>query len=219
VTRVGAVTGPVLDGPEPVWVVGVRVLDGYVRAYCQLSITGLDHIPRSGPALLVANHVSYLDPIVLLVVGHRAGRRTRFLAVQEAFTRPGSGYFLRVGRHIPTGEGTAERTLALRRARDALNRGEVVVIYPEGTITRNGERRAAQGGVGLLALISRAPVIPIRTWGLERGTAPWWHRRRVQVAIGPPVDLAPALAATGRRRYDLTSALALAAVRALPRPS
>lgn len=198
--------------------VGLRLLDGYVRLGLRLRITGLEQLPRSGPALVVANHVSYLDPVVLIVVGHRAGRRLRFLGVQEAFDRPGSGHILRAGRHIPIGAGTAGRTLALRRAREVLKRGEVVLIYPEGTISTGGEPLPAQGGVGLLAVTSGVPVIPIRTWGLERGAAPWWHRRRAAVAVGPPVDLAPALAATGRQRYEVASALALAAIRALPRP-
>lgn len=204
---------------EPVWVVGIRILDGYVRLGLRLRVTGLEHIPPTGPALLVANHVSYLDPIVLIVVGHRAGRRARFLGVQEAFERPGSGFILRAGRHIPVGGDPADRMLAVRRARDVLRRGEVVLIYPEGTIPRAGEQRPAQGGAGLLAVTGGVPVIPIRTWGLERGAAPWWRRRPAEVSVGPPVDLSPALAATGRRRYDLASMLALDAVRALPRPS
>jgi len=199
-------------------VVVIRVLDGYVRIGLRLQITGLEHIPRYGPVLLVANHVSHLDPVVLIVVGHRAGRRTRFVAVQEAFDRRGSGFILRAGRHIPLGGGTAGRTLALRQARAALRQGEVVLIYPEGTISSSGELPAAQGGAGLLALTSGVPVIPIRTWGLERGGAPWWHRRRVTVAIGPPVDLTPALGVSGRNRYQRASALALEAVRAMQRP-
>lgn len=204
---------------EPVWVVVVGLLDGYVRLGLRLRVSGLEHIPRSGPALLVANHVSYLDPVVLIVVGQRAGRRARFLGVQEAFDRPGSGHILRAGRHIPIGEEPAERMLALRRAREVLRRGEVVLIYPEGTISGGEERRPAHGGAGLLAVTAGVPVIPIRTWGLERGAAPWWHRRRAAVSIGPPVDLTPALALAGRGRYELASTLALDAVRALPRPT
>ncbi len=206
---------------EPVWLVGIQVLDGYVRAALRLRITGLEHLPRSGAALLVANHVSYLDPVVLIVVGHRAGRRVRVLSVQEAFERPGSGFFLRAGRHIPVGADPADRMVAIRRARAALHRGEVVLIYPEGTIASGTEQRAARGGAGLLALTSGVPVIPIRTWGLERGAARCWHRRRASVVVGPPVDLTPANQMSGRRRYEAAAALALDAVRALrpPEPS
>jgi 1-acyl-sn-glycerol-3-phosphate acyltransferase len=75
-----------------------------------------------------------------------------------------------------------------------------------------------QGGAGLLALTSGVPVIPIRTWGLERGGAPWWHRRRVTVAVGSPVDLTPALGVNGRNRHQRASTLALEAVRAMQRP-
>lgn len=196
----------------------IHLLDVYVRLGLRLRITGLEHIPRSGPALLVANHVSYLDPVVLIVVGHRAGRRVRFLGVQEAFERPGSGHVIRAGRHIPIGPTAADRMVAIRRARDTLRGGGAVLIYPEGTIGGDGELRDAQGGAGLLALTSGAPVIPVRTWGLERGAAPWWHRRPASVAVGPPVDLSPTQGITGRRRYAVASALAMDAVWALPRP-
>ena len=219
--RPAAATGPGASAGydfEPVWVVGIRLLAGYVRIHFRLRVAGLEHLPRSGPALVVANHVSYLDPVVLIVVGQRAGRRMRFLGVQEAFERPVSGFILRAGRHIPIGTEAPDRMLAVRRARDVLQRGEVVLIYPEGTITRDGEQPDAHGGAGLLALTSGVPVIPIRHWGLERGAAPWWHRRRAAVTVGPPVDLTPASAVTGRRRYEVASSLALDAVRALTPP-
>jgi 1-acyl-sn-glycerol-3-phosphate acyltransferase len=197
-----------------VWAVAIRGLDLYVRLATRLTVRGLDHIPRSGPALLVANHVSYLDPVVLVVVGHRAGRRkTRFVGYREAFEKPVTGWFLRAGRHIPVREGT-ERVLTIRQARAALDRGDLVLIYPEGTIATAGAVTEAKGGAGLLALSAGVPVIPIATAGLERGAAPWWRRRRATVTVGPPVDLADA-PGRGRARYEAASNQCLDAVRAL----
>lgn len=204
------------DGREPVWAVSIRALDLFVRVTTRLRVIGLHHIPREGAALLVANHVSYLDPVVLVVLGHRAARRrTRFVGVREAFDRPLTGWFLRAGKHIPVGAGV-ERMLTIRMARAALDRGDLVLIYPEGTIPAAGAAAEAKGGAGLLALSSGVPVVPIGTRGLERGAAPWWRRRRASVTIGPPVDLTAATGATGRRRYEAASDLCLDAIRELP---
>lgn len=200
---------------EPVWIVTIRALDLFVRIATRLRVTGLEHIPTTGPALIVANHVSFLDPVVLVVLGHRAARRrTRFIGVRAAFEHPISGFFIRAGRHIPVGETAAERMLTIRQARAALDRGDLVLIYPEGTIAA-GSGSEAKGGAGLLAVSSGVPIIPIATRGLERGSAPWWRRRRASAVIGPPVDLSEALAATGRQRYETASNLALRAIREL----
>lgn len=195
-----------------VWWVGIRALDAYVRLAVRLSVTGLDNLPTRGPAIVVANHVSYLDPVVLLVLAHRRGRQLRALAVREAFARPVVGWFMRIGRQIPVGAGL-DRMVALRGAKEALARGDLVLVYPEGTIT--GARPvAAKGGAGLLALTLGVPVIPIFTRGLERAGRRRW-RRRAQAVIGRPVDLTAVHGARGRPRYEAASERMLAAIRKL----
>lgn len=203
------------ERPEPVWWVGARVLDLAVRALVDLRIVGLEHLPRAGAALLAANHVSYLDPVVLLVVAHRAGRKVRFLTVQEAFDRPVTGWFFRVGRHIPVAEGSRQLR-ALRAARDALDAGELVLVYPEGTIPAQPGAAAAKRGIGWLAATSGVPVVPIGTEGLERqpGRRPF-PRRRACVAVGAPVVLDDLPAGRGRARDEAASARILDAVRGL----
>lgn len=197
---------------DVVWRLGIRVLDAFVRLAVRLTVTGLDNLPASGPAIVVANHVSYLDPVVLLVLAHRRGRRLRALAVREAFARPVVGWFLRIGRQIPVGSG-AQGTVALRAARQALARGDLVLVYPEGTIAV--ERTVvARGGAGLLALSGGVPVIPVRTRGLERGSPRAW-RRRAYAVIGRPIDLTVPDGLRGRRRYEAASEQMLAAIRSL----
>ncbi|MDQ6648669.1 MAG: 1-acyl-sn-glycerol-3-phosphate acyltransferase [Actinomycetota bacterium] len=203
-------------GREPVWSVAIRLVDAAGRAYLPLTVSGLAHIPRSGPALLATNHVSYLDPVVMLLVAHRAGRKMRGMATDEAFGKPVSGWLLRAGHHIPIRQGQGA-LVAIRTATAALAAGEVVLIHPEGTIPRDGAAVAsAKGGAGLLALTRGVPVIPIATRGVERGGSPW-RRRPVTVVIGPPVDLSAYAATRGRSRYEQASETVLAAIRDLER--
>lgn len=209
-------SGPAAQRPaaEPVWWVGIRLLSLFVRVVTPLRIVGLENLPVSGPAVVVANHVSYLDPIVLVVVAHRRGRKMRFLGVREVFERPVVGRLLRIGRHIPVGYGP-EAMLAIRQARAALARGDLVLIYPEGTIPGSAPVTAAKGGAGLLALSTGVPVVPIATRGLERRPGRSCRRRRVGVRVGPPVRLDGLGQLSGRRRYDAAAEEMLAAIRDL----
>jgi len=201
-------------GREPVWWIAIRMLEGFVRLAVPLRTVGLSNIPASGPALIVANHVSYLDPIVLVVLAHRRGRKMRFLGSRAAFERPVSGWWIRAGHHIPVG-GRGEGKQAIRLAKEALDRGDLVLVYPEGTIPRAGPVQSAKSASGLLALTCRVPVIPIATAGLERGTAPWWRRRRASAVVGTAVDLSDLGPVTGRGRYEAASDRLLAAIRDL----
>lgn len=206
-----------IRGAEPVWAVSIRLVAAAGRAYLPLRVQGIEHIPRTGPALLATNHVSYLDPVVMLLVAHRAGRRMRGMATDEAFGKPVSGWLLRAGHHIPIRSGQGA-LVAIRTASAALAAGEVVLIHPEGTIPRDGEGvdAGAKGGAGLLALTRGVPVIPIATRGVERGGSRW-RRRHVTVVVGPPVDLASYAAARGRGRYEQASDAVLRAIRDLER--
>lgn len=201
-------------GREPRWWIAIRMLAGLVRVAAPVRVSGLANLPATGPALVVANHVSYLDPIVLLVLAHRRGRRMRFLCSREIFERPVVGWWVRAGHHIPVGSGS-EGTQAVRLAKAALDRGDLVLVYPEGTIPGTDPVKAAKGGAGLLALTCRAPVIPVATAGLERGLTPWWRRRRAGAVIGTPIDLAGVGTVSGRRRYEAASDLMLDAIRDL----
>jgi 1-acyl-sn-glycerol-3-phosphate acyltransferase len=186
----GAAPGPDYWGrPEPLYPLVLPVIDILVRAVFRLEVHGADNLPRRGPVLLVANHVSYLDPCVLATVAHRAGRRIRFLALSDLFSKPGLGRLLRAGRMIPVHRGHGAEPM-LRDARAALTAGEAVLVYPEGTIPAPGITVEAQRGAGLLALAAPGPVVPLGSWGLERrrSTLPP-VRRRASVVFGEPLDV------------------------------
>lgn len=205
-------------GPPLVWWVGVRFCDLVVRLLGRVEVVGAGRIPRTGGALIAANHVSHVDPLVLLVVAHRAaGRKVRLMGVQEIHDKPVLGWWVRAGRHIPVTQGSSSRA-PLEAAERALRAGELVLIYPEGTIARSGDGGAAKGGVGLLALRAGVPVVPLRSRGLEHGrVVRWrpWRRLRASVAVGEPVELPDVSGLRGSARYRAVGDAVLAAVRRL----
>jgi 1-acyl-sn-glycerol-3-phosphate acyltransferase len=190
-------------------------LDVAARLLFRLEVRGIAYVPTEGSVLIIANHVSYLDPCVLAAVAGRSGRRLRFLALADLFSKPGLGWVLRKGRMIPVERGRgADQMIA--RACAALDAGEAVLVYPEGTIPSPGEIVGAKRGAGLLALRSAAPVIPVATSGLERrrGRLPPL-RRRVVVAWGRPLDLDAFRRAPDRDAQRAAAEDMLAAVRSL----
>ncbi len=206
------------DGGNPVvWAVCVRAVDLAVRLLGTVRITGAEHVPRTGAALLAANHVSHLDPVVLLVVAHRCGRKVRIMGVRDVHDHPLVGRFVRAGRHIPVVQGSPSRA-PLLAAETALAAGELVLVYPEGTIPEAGAQVAAKGGVGLLTSRAGVPVVPLRSRGLERGALTgWrpWRRLRATVAVGPPVPLPDVAHLRGSARYTVLGDAVLDAVRRL----
>ena len=158
---------------------------------------GGEHIPRTGGALLACNHVSFADPIydVAFTISH--GRVPRFLAKSELWSMPVVRRVMAGGRHVPVRRDSARATGAYRDAVAALNRGEVVVFFPESTYTADptGWPMKAKNGIGRIALVTGAPVIPVANWGTQellpphRGGLRLLPRKRVSVVAGPPVDL------------------------------
>lgn len=155
----------------------------------------LERIPAHGPALIACNHASYLDPIANAYAVVRAGRRPRFLAKDDLFDIPVVGRALAGAGQIPVSRGSSDRTPLLRAER-ALAGGEVVVVYPEGTVTTraNGLPMAGKTGTVRLSLATGVPITPMVSWG----SAPVWQRsgpgslkpgRPVWVSVGPTIDL------------------------------
>ncbi|KAA2253537.1 1-acyl-sn-glycerol-3-phosphate acyltransferase [Solihabitans fulvus] len=158
---------------------------------------GGERIPRTGAALLVYNHVSHLDPVFDAVFVHKNTRIPRFLAKHSLWTIPLVGKVLIGTGQIPVYRGTADAQQSLRDAHQALRDGKVVVIYPEGTITRDpdGWPMHSRTGVARLALENDVPVIPAARWGTRdiydqynKKFRPF-PRKLVVQRVGEPVDL------------------------------
>ena len=183
-----------------------------------LRVVGAERVPARGGVLLAANHVSFLDPVVLALALYDCGRRkARFVALADLFDHPLVGWLLRGTRMIPVARGRGVACMA-DDASAALDAGQAVLVYPEGTIVPPGQTRPARPGAGLVALRASVPVLPIASHGLER------HRRRlpplrrrVSVVIGPPVDLSPWRGRLDRQAQLEASAALLASVQALRR--
>ncbi|MCU0265214.1 MAG: 1-acyl-sn-glycerol-3-phosphate acyltransferase [Actinomycetia bacterium] len=183
-------------GSDLVWRVAVPVVVLWRRLRHEVAVTGLERLPEKGPVLVVANHVSFRDPLVVVTVAWQRGRRLRALVVEEAFRYPVTGWVLRWSGMIPVPPHSG-RQQSLAAAAEALGAGEAVLIYPEGTIPRPGQVPRALPGVGHLALATGAPVVPVATRGLERRRARRTsdrrrcplRRRPVTVTVGAPVPL------------------------------
>ncbi|MEU4619183.1 lysophospholipid acyltransferase family protein [Actinoplanes sp. NPDC023801] len=155
-----------------------------------------DRIPATGPVILVPNHVSHFDPLVVAHYLYRAGRWPRFLGKASVWQVPIIGYLLTKTRQIPVERGSVEAVKSLDTLIEALREGGAVVIYPEGTTTRHPDLWPMRGktGAARLALLTGAPVVPIANWGPQAIFDPRTNRLKlrrshVTVTTGEPVDL------------------------------
>jgi 1-acyl-sn-glycerol-3-phosphate acyltransferase len=159
---------------------------------------GLENIPAQGGVIIVANHVTILDPITLAHAVYDGARRTpSFLAKSELFKVPVVGSLLRKSGQIPVYRRTRDAVNSLREAEAAVAEGECVIIYPEGTCTRDpdGWPMVAKTGVARLVLASGVPVVPVAHWGTQailRYGSKRVHPfppKRVEAIAGEPIDL------------------------------
>ncbi len=161
------------------------------------NMEGLDAIPKRGPAILAFNHIAFLDPFAAAYAVDLAGRRPRFLAKAELFEDPRVKWILKGCGQIPVRRGTAAAPMALDHALDALEKGEVIVIFPEGTITRDPDLNPmeAKTGMARLALASGVPVTPCALWGTANiwpkdFEKRWWPPKQdIMVRVGHPMEM------------------------------
>lgn len=161
------------------------------------SYEGREHIPATGGALLVANHISHLDPIFSGLIVERSRRVPRFLAKHSLWSVPVLGQALAGSGQIPVYRESADAQQSLRDGTAALEEGKIVIIYPEGTITRDPQTwpMHARTGVARLALTADVPVVPMVHWGTHRVLDGYNKKFRplprgpITVRCGEPVDL------------------------------
>jgi putative phosphoserine phosphatase/1-acylglycerol-3-phosphate O-acyltransferase len=199
----------VSPGVVKVPVVGVelqRIVNQFTRPamfpYARFDIEGVEHIPRTGPAIIVANHRSYFDAAAVTVTIARSGRTVRFLGKKEVFDAPVIGQLAAAmgGIRVDRATGSDE---PLKAAVEALEGGELVALMPQGTIPRGpaffDPVLKGRWGAARLAKLTGAPVIPMGVWGTENV----WPRSsrlpnvfnitnppKVRIRVGKPVPLA-----------------------------
>jgi len=159
------------------------------RLWFNWRLEGLERVPAEGPAIIAGNHLSYLDPFAHGVFVVKAGRRPRFLAKQGLFDAPFVGTVLRGAHQISVQRGAGDRS-PIDDATRAVEQGEVVVIYPEGTTTTTNEDfspgRGKTGAVRL-SIATGIPILPVATWG---GQFVWRKSGRQSLAFGRPIWVA-----------------------------
>ncbi len=192
-------------------------------------------LPAHGGIVVVPNHTSHFDPLAAAHYLYDAGRPPRFLAKDSLFEIPLAGTIVRKAGQIPVHRETGTAEQAMGSAINAVRAGECIVVYPEGTITRDPALWPMRGktGAARIALATGCPVIPMAVWGAQHVLAPYGKKptlvppQTVTVTIGPPVDLSdlmgqpetgPILHVATERIMDAITAL-VAELRAQPVPA
>ncbi|KDN83043.1 acyltransferase [Kitasatospora cheerisanensis KCTC 2395] len=162
---------------------------------------GWEHLPEKGGFIAAVNHNSVIDPVFYGHWQYNSGRPPRILGKSSLFSVPFIGFMLRKTGQIPVFRDSTDAADAFRAAIDAVNAGQCVQFYPEGTLTRDPDMWPMTGksGAARVALMTGAPVIPVAHWGAQEIIPPYgnggkgkYHlfpRHRVTVAAGPAVDL------------------------------
>jgi 1-acyl-sn-glycerol-3-phosphate acyltransferase len=155
----------------------------------------LDRIPPRGGVIIVINHLSELDTVLMARLVWQSGRIPRFMVKSDVLSWPVVGGIIRRCRQIPVLRGTSDAAKSLHAAVEALDQGEAVIIYPEGTTTKDpaGWPMQAKTGVARLVLLTPdTPVVPVGQWGAQRRKG--WRRlvpkrRDALASVGHPLDL------------------------------
>ena len=182
---------------ETTYLIAKAILKPWLWGWFNWTLEGVENIPRKGAALLAMNHISYLDPLAAAYVIDKAERVPRFLAKAELFQDKRIAWILKGAKQIEVRRGSRDAPMALDNAFAALDKGEIVVVFPEGTVATDAELTPLKPKTGLarLALGHDAPVIPCAVWGTQnvwpKGYRKhWWPPRQdILVRVGKPLDI------------------------------
>lgn len=161
-------------------------------------IDGRENIPAEGAFVLAPNHFSNIDPLVVGLSMYKTGRMPRYFAKASLFTVPVLGWFLRATEQVPVERSGRTRTNdPLAAARQISQKGHAIVVYPEGSLTRDPDLWPMRGKSGAvrIALEQGIPIIPAAHWGtqqlmdLRTNRIRLFPRKKVRVRFGKPVDL------------------------------
>ena len=185
-------------GANPIvyWLVRA-VLQPFFLIYFRMSRIGREHIPAEGPVIIASNHRSFLDPFVIATM---ARRPMYYVAKKEIFVWRWEAWLLNALGAFPVDRGGGDAEM-IKTAEAILGRGDIVLMFPEGTRTRPGALGKPKRGVGRLALETGAPVVPVAVIGTEAVRRGWRFRpHKVRIRAGRPLrfphveDASPALA-------------------------
>lgn len=167
------------------------LMRGLLRTFARWDIVGHDRVPATGPVILVSNHVHIIDPPL---VAASSVRRVHPMAKRELFEVPLIGWWFWAWGAFPVRRFSGDMG-ALRVARNYLRNNEVVLMFPEGTRSRGGGMRAALPGAAMVAVLAKAPIVPVAITGSHIGLpSVFWQwalrrRPRIRVEFGKPFTL------------------------------
>jgi len=161
----------------------------YLRLFHRVEVKGREHIPATGPAILCANHTSYLDS---MLVGYCTLRPVRFLITQAFYNHNIMGFFIKGCGAIPVTQRGVDKE-AFQMALEALRRGELLGIFPEGKLSRTGLPNEGKPGAALLAATTGAMIVPITISGaffvFPKGKL-LPRPGRITIKVHPPINVA-----------------------------
>jgi 1-acyl-sn-glycerol-3-phosphate acyltransferase len=181
---------------------GSMVLRSIARAIVRFRVEGdLAALPKSGPMIMAANHASSADPVLIgAFLNQVLGRPLNWLGKRELIEFPLTGWAFRIAGIHPVDREAADLE-AFRTAMRILDSGQTLAVFPEGTRSKDGALQQVREGVGMLALRSGAPVLPVAVIDSDilwpRGQLLPHYGKRVTVRYGTPFVVADALAAAG----------------------
>ncbi len=184
---------------DPWYVLAAGVVRPLLAAFTVRDWQGAENLPASGGFVAVINHVSHLDPLTFGHFMYNNGYLPRFLTKESVFRIPLVGRVADGAKQIRVYRESADANASYAAAVDAVQDGECVAVYPEGTLTRDPQLWPMRGktGAARIALSTGCPVIPVAQWGAQQILPPYAHRPNllprhvVHVWAGPPVDLSP----------------------------
>lgn len=182
---------------EPVWtaIVGSALSWFKVMGY-DVRVSGEENIPSTGGGVLATNHIGYMDFVFSGYAAHLRGRKTRFLAKREIWKNKPAAFIMNRAKHIPV-DRSEDPYKAFASAIDALQRGELIGMFPESTISTSFVPKPGKTGAVRMAQMADVPLIPGAVWGSQRiltkGRPKNVTQRKIAVLvkIGEPLDVAP----------------------------
>ena len=184
-------------GTNPAFRFGAAVMRPILNLIVKRDWRGGEKLPKSGPAIVVCNHISYLDPLTFSHFLYNNGRAPRYLGKESVFKIPVIGFIIKSAGQIPVKRESRDAIQGYEHAIAVLKAGHLLGVYPEGTLSRDPELWPMKGktGVARLALQTGVPVYPCASWGPEKVIPPYgkriklFPRTKVTVLMGEPVDL------------------------------
>jgi 1-acyl-sn-glycerol-3-phosphate acyltransferase len=186
-------------GTNPTFSFCAKIVIPILNAITKRTWQGTENIPKSGPAIIISNHMSYADVLFFAQFLFKNGRAPRFIGKRSVFNVPIIGRILLAAGQIPVDRESTHASKALDHAVAALKAGHLIGIYPEGTLTRDEKLwpMVAKTGAARLAIITQLPIVPVAAWGIADVLQPYskmpriWKRSKITLRAGTAIDMSP----------------------------